>query len=452
MRSCVDRCALSSPSFQRIYFDSLKPVVIQSGAIMKTSKLWKKIDENSQAVAERNELVRPGEKFSLTDDQKDAIEWLDTNIDKAKRTDRFLLKAPTGAGKTEVFFRVSIQQAVEKGNVVIALIPTRDLARQQADYFEARLEGTELEVAQLHGGTPPRQRTSIMERVDSGEVRFVVGSAMLLQHRKYRKTLESAALIVVDDVNAFDEEEDLQHLRGLKTPVLYTTATPSAVERFLKAEKAFDKMFEMKQMPFDSPKTEVHEIRASWNENIFSQIDMGKDILQRHLDEGSRVFVISKTRARVPVLAQYVEDRFNVPVSILHGDMADSKEHSRRMRGKKKSSEDRITMMKRFRDSKPAILVATNLVGSGLDIPMADMVLVTDADHFGEAELEQLMGRVGRRERGSDAVLIRGTTGSPIKAGIKVKATTRVRKGGVVTTYRIVDPGRGRNPNRRRVV
>ena len=73
MRSCVDRCALSSPSFQRIYFDSLKPVVIQSGAIMKTSKLWKKIDENSQAVAERNELVRPGEKFSLTDDQKDAI-------------------------------------------------------------------------------------------------------------------------------------------------------------------------------------------------------------------------------------------------------------------------------------------------------------------------------------------------------------------------------------------
>ena len=304
----------------------------------------------------------------------------------------------------------------------------------------------------MHGGIPPRQRTSIMERVDSGEVRFVVGSAMLLQHRKYRKTLESAALIVVDDVNAFDEEEDLQHLRGLKTPVLYTTATPSAVERFLKAEKAFDKMFEMKQMPFDSPKTEVHEIRASWNENIFSQIDMGKDILQRHLDEGSRVFVISKTRARVPVLAQYVEDRFNVPVSILHGDMADSKEHSRRMRGKKKSSEDRIPMMKRFRDSKPAILVATNLVGSGLDIPMADMVLVTDADHFGEAELEQLMGRVGRRERGSDAVLIRGTTGSPIKAGIKVKATTRVRKGGVVTTYRIVDPGRGRNPNRRRVV
>ena len=122
------------------------------------------------------------------------------------------------------------------------------------------------------------------------------------------------------------------------------------------------------------------------------------------------------------------------------------------MRGKKSVTEDRITMMKQFRDSKPAILVATNLVGSGLDIPMADMVLVTDADHFGEAEIEQLLGRVGRRERGSDAVLIRGTTGSPIKAGIKVKATTRVRKGGVVTTYQIVGEHRGRNVNKRRVI
>ena len=205
-------------------------------------------------------------------------------------------------------------------------------------------------------------------------------------------------------------------------------------------------------MPFDSPATQVHDVQASWNENIFSQIDMGQDILQRHLDEGSRVFVISKTRARVPVIAQYVQDRYKVPVSILHGEMADSKEHRRRMRGKKSVTEDRITMMKQFRDSKPAILVATNLVGSGLDIPMADMVLVTDADHFGEAEIEQLLGRVGRRERGSDAVLIRGTTGSPIKAGSKVKATTRVRKGGVVTTYQIVGEHRGRNVNKRRVI
>jgi RecG-like helicase len=58
----------------------------------------------------------------------------------------------------------------------------------------------------------------------------------------------------------------------------------------------------------------------------------------------------------------------------------------------------------------PSILSATNLVGSGLDIPAADLIVITDADAFGESEVEQLIGRVGRRERPSDAVLISETT------------------------------------------
>jgi RecG-like helicase len=70
----------------------------------------------------------------------------------------------------------------------------------------------------------------------------------------------------------------------------------------------------------------------------------------------------------------------------------------------------RVEMMNAFRNGAPAILAATNLVGSGLDIPAADLIVLTDADAFGEAEVEQLIGRVGRRERPSDAVLITHTT------------------------------------------
>ena len=66
-------------------------------------------------------------------------------------------------------------------------------------------------------------------------------------------------------------------------------------------------------------------------------------------------------------------------------------------------------MMRRFKDNSPAILVSTNLVGSGIDIPMADLMVVTDADGFGDDEIEQLIGRVGRRELESEAVMIYGT-------------------------------------------
>ena len=65
-------------------------------------------------------------------------------------------------------------------------------------------------------------------------------------------------------------------------------------------------------------------------------------------------------------------------------------------------------MMRAFRERAPSILAATNLVGSGLDIPAADLIVITDADAFGESEIEQLIGRVGRRERPSDAVLMTG--------------------------------------------
>jgi RecG-like helicase len=70
----------------------------------------------------------------------------------------------------------------------------------------------------------------------------------------------------------------------------------------------------------------------------------------------------------------------------------------------------RVEMMKKFRESAPSILAATNLIGSGIDIPAADLIVIIDSDAFGESETEQLIGRVGRRERPSDAVMLVHTT------------------------------------------
>lgn len=417
---------------------------------MNKEQVWNKITENVQKVAEEGELVQPGQTFALTRHQDYAIEEVDKRLAQGK--DRLLLKAPTGSGKTEVSLRVAVARILETGKHVVFLAPTRDLARQQHTYFELRLHDTGLPGTQMHAGIPPRDRQRALEDLMDGKLHWVVGSAMLLQQRKYRSLLETAGLVIVDDVNAFDEDEDLAHLRGLKAPILFTSATPEAVERFLKREGAWKETVSMSDMPFDSPPTERHEVPASWNENIFNQIDLGMDILKKHIEAGSRIYVISRTRARVPIMAKYIEDRLGVPVSILHGEMADTSEHRKRSRGGSDApTEDRVSMMKQFRDNKPAILVATNLVGSGLDIPMADMVLVTDADHFGVAEIEQLVGRVGRRERESDCVLITGTTVGYSTSQPKIKSFTYIRKGKVVQSFKALPPGRRRVDRRRAI-
>ena len=81
------------------------------------------------------------------------------------------------------------------------------------------------------------------------------------------------------------------------------------------------------------------------------------------------------------------------------------------------------------------MLAATNLIGSGIDIPAADLIVITDADAFGESEVEQLIGRVGRRERPSDAVLrdrhdarAQPVAGDVVAAGAVVHAARRARE------------------------
>lgn len=418
---------------------------------MKQNKpeIWEVIEQNCQATALENELIQPGETFTLTQDQETAFDVIVDTLEDEPHC-KLLLKAPTGAGKTEVFFRISVQRTLSQDNYTVIVLPTRDLARQQAEYLTSRLKDTPVEVLQIHGGIPPRKRTSQLQSLSQNKKAIIVASAIVIQHSKYKSLLEDSSLIVIDDVNAFDSEQDLPPLHRIKGQILYVTATPEAVESFLKKEGAWHNRFEMEQKPFDSPDTEVVKLKGHWNQNIFNQIELAKDTLQKHLDNGGRIFIISRTRAQVPIVANYIEKHYQVSTASLHGDMADSQEHRKRNRGAYKSTQDRISMMKKFKENKPAILVATNLIGSGLDIPMADMILVTDADHFGDAELEQLIGRVGRRQRGSDAILIEGTTLNGYSSG-KTKARTfsRIRNGKIVVTYRPAVSKRGGYKGRR---
>jgi superfamily II DNA/RNA helicase len=150
-----------------------------------------------------------------------------------------------------------------------------------------------------------------------------------------------------------------------------------------------------------------------WGEPSAEQLAHADALIRDHLERKSRIFVIARTRGDVPKLAARLEALYGIPVQQLRGDMADSAEHKKRHRRSGVSvygASTRVEEMAAFREGAPAILAATNLVGSGLDIPAADLIVVTDSDAFGESEIEQLIGRVGRRERPSDAVLVVETT------------------------------------------
>jgi transcription-repair coupling factor (superfamily II helicase) len=373
--------------------------------------VWETIDQNCQRVALAHELIQPGETFQLTADQRKAVDTITAGLDDG--TFEFLLKAPTGSGKTEVMLRVAVDTILATGGYVVILAPTRDLIRQHVTYFTDRLAGTGIGVGQIHGGAAPGDRRAVETGIENGTIHVVVGSAMMLTIDRHWEIIDKSDLLFVDDVNAFDEREHLRLLEGLDCPMLFASATPDELRRFLDRIGALKNVVTMKKMPFDVLPTKIHKVEGVWGEPPAEQLSRADALIKEHLTRGSRIFVIGRTRGDVPRLAERLAQTYDIEVEQLRGDMADTSEQSKRYRRKGVRVNEvgtRIEMMNSFRQKSPAVLAATNLIGSGIDIPAADLIVITDSDAFGESEVEQLIGRVGRRERPSDAVLLTGTT------------------------------------------
>ncbi len=373
--------------------------------------MWETIDQNCQRVALAHELIQPGETFELTGDQRKAVDAITAGLDGG--TFEFLLKAPTGSGKTEVMLRVAVDTILATGGYVVILAPTRDLIRQHVTYFTDRLSGTGIGVGQIHGGAAPGDRRAVEAGIENGTIHVVVGSAMMLTIDRHWEIIDKSDLLFVDDVNAFDEREHLRLLEGLDCPMLFASATPDELRRFLDRIGALKNVVTMKKMPFDVLPTKIHKVEGVWGEPPAEQLSRADALIKEHLTRGSRIFVIGRTRGDVPRLAERLAQTYDIEVEQLRGDMADTSEQSKRYRRKGVRVNEvgtRIEMMNSFRQKSPAVLAATNLIGSGIDIPAADLIVITDSDAFGESEIEQLIGRVGRRERPSDAVLLTGTT------------------------------------------
>lgn len=380
---------------------------------MNQDVLWQRIAANEQAVALAEGLVAPGEAYQLTEAQNLAIAGLSDALRGGARA--ALLHAPTGAGKTAVEFHLAVRETLRLRAPTVVLAPTRDLLRQHLHYIQARLAGTPLRVDALHGGVAPAARETLLQRWDQGLLSILVASGLMLQEESYRQRLRQAAFLVVDDVHAFDAQTHLRWLRAMPTPTVFATATPEVVAAFLEEKGVGDKIFQLPAKPFLAPETRQHVLRGRYGDDPTHQVLLAEARLRDHLQREGRVYVVSRTREQVPRLAKFLERRFGVTTLQLHGDLVDTAEQAKRLNRFKnyRPETTRVAVMTTFRQTAPAILVTTNLIGAGTDVPEADLIIITDADGFGGAELEQLVGRVGRRDKPSEACLITGTMGRP---------------------------------------
>ena len=307
--------------------------------------------------------------FAETDDQQRAIADVLEDLSAGRPMDR-LICGDVGFGKTEVALRAAFVVAMSGAQVAV-VVPTTLLARQHYRTFSARFAGMPLKVAQLSRMVTAKEAAQVRAGVKDGTINLVIGTHALLAKGV---EFDNLGLVVVDEEQHFGVKHK-EALKALKADVHVLTLTATPIPRTLQlALTGVREMSVIATPPVD--RLAVRTFIMPWDPVVL------REALQRERFRGGQVFCV------VP----RIEDMANTS-----GRLAEIVPEARIAQAHGRLSPTELErVMTEFGDGKHDILLSTNIVESGLDMPAVNTLLIHRADMFGLAQLYQLRGRVGR--------------------------------------------------------
>ncbi|MBZ0165470.1 MAG: DEAD/DEAH box helicase, partial [Candidatus Omnitrophica bacterium] len=324
------------------------------------------------AYSKDNEWQRDfegGFPFQETEDQIKAMTDVRTDMESATPMDR-LLCGDVGYGKTEVALRAAFKAVMDNRQVAV-LVPTTILAEQHFYNFNTRLKSFPVKVAMLSRFRTKGEQDAIVRDCIDGKVDIVIGT-----HRLISKDIgfKDLGLIIIDEEQRFGvkAKERLKHMR-LLADVLTLTATP--IPRTLHMALTGARDMSVISTPPQKRIPVVTEV-ITFDEDII------KKAIHRELRRKGQVFFLHNRVEDIAQIAKIIEKLCpKAKIAIGHGQM---------------SAKELEHIMLDFLEGNVDILVCTTIIGSGIDIPNANTLIVNRADRFGLSELHQLRGRVGR--------------------------------------------------------
>ncbi len=307
--------------------------------------------------------------YAETDDQFRAIaETLDDLI-KGRPMDR-LICGDVGFGKTEVALRAAFVAAMT-GMQVAVVVPTTLLARQHFRTFSARFAGFPLRIGQLSRLVPPADAQTVKDGLAAGTLDVVIGTHALLAKGIAFKDL---GLLIVDEEQHFGVAHK-ERLKQIKAEVHVLTLTATPIPRTL--QMALTGVREMSLIA--TPPVDRLALRTFVLP--FDPVVIREAILRERF-RGGQTFYVCPRVADIEGAAERLHKLVpEVKYAIAHGQMRPA------------ALEDVMTA---FADGKFDVLLSTNIIESGLDMPQVNTIIIHRADMFGLSQLYQLRGRVGR--------------------------------------------------------
>ncbi len=310
--------------------------------------------------------------YEDTPDQATATADVKDDMELAHPMDR-LVCGDVGFGKTEVAIRAAFK-AVVNGKQVAVLVPTTILAMQHFRTFSERLANFPLKVEYINRFKTTKEIKETLERVKEGKTEILIGTHRIVNKDVVFKDL---GLLVIDEEQKFGVKvkDKLKEMR-VNVDVLTLTATPIPRTLHFSLMGARDLSVIGTAPPNRQPvTTEIHH----FNESII------RDAISFELRRGGQVFFVHNRIQDIDQVGNIVLKLVpDARIGVAHGQMEGSKLEK---------------VMVKFIEGEFDVLVSTNIIESGLDIPNANTIIINRANMFGLSDLHQMRGRVGRSNR-----------------------------------------------------
>ena len=307
--------------------------------------------------------------FQLTDDQERAINDVILDLETGKLMDR-LICGDVGFGKTEVALRTSFILA-NSGYQVALVAPTTILVKQHYKSFSERFKTTSLNISSLSRMTSLKDRNKIKNDLKTGEVNIVIGTHALLSNDV---DFNNLGLLIIDEEQHFGvvQKEKIKELQG-NIHVLTLSATP--IPRTLQLSLSGLKQLSLITTP-PVNRLSIRTFVLEWDKVVLL------DALNREKNRGGQTFIVCPRVKDIDSLYDRIKTMVpDLSISVAHGQM---------------KIDELDKSINLFSDGITDILISTNIIESGIDIPNANTIIIHKADMFGLSQLYQLRGRVGR--------------------------------------------------------
>jgi len=310
--------------------------------------------------------------YEDTPDQNKATIDVKKDMELPAPMDR-LVCGDVGFGKTEIAIRAAFKTCCD-GKQAAVLVPTTILAFQHYKTFSDRLKDFPVTVDYVNRFKSSKEKKETLKKLEDGKVDIIIGTHGLLGKEVKFKDL---GLLVIDEEQKFGVAHK-EKIKTLRTNVDCLTLTATPIPRTLQFSLmgARDLSIINTPPPNRQPiQTEVH----GYNEDFI------RDAIYYETERGGQVFFIFNRILGLAEMTSIIQGLCpDLSIGYAHGQMEGHE------------LEERILD---FIDKKYDVLVCTNIVESGVDIPNVNTIIVNNAHQFGLSDLHQLRGRVGRSNK-----------------------------------------------------